>query len=80
MPGQESDGMSKVGADVPTNIHEALYQLSKIRDAQTPRDENISQASIIRRYIREGLQREEELPEEVRDLLDEDLLANAGEP
>lgn len=73
----ELDGMSAATLRIPTNHKEAVYQLAQSRSTRTDR---VTMSDIFREYIRLGLQEEEEedLPEEVLDLLDEDLKANAG--
>ena len=77
MPPAKADGSkSHIGAEIPTNHKEALFLLAKYRSVE--QRENVTFSDLVRDYIERGLRSEEELPEEVRDLLDEDLLANAG--
>jgi hypothetical protein len=64
-----------MGVYLPTNLKEALYLLAHARTE--PRND-VTMSGLARDYIKEGLEREGELPEEVADLLDDDLLANAG--
>lgn len=74
----QPDGTAHVGAYIPTNHAEAIFQISKSRSTRSDR---VSQSDVLRDAIREYLQREaenEDLPGEVLDLLDEDLKANAG--
>lgn len=75
MPQPDQQGTSKVSLRIPTNHKEAIYQLAKERDTRTDR---VKMSDIMRRYIADGLQSEEDVPEEVADLLDDDLMANAG--
>lgn len=75
----QDDGMSHMGALVPTNHAEALYQLAKSRST---RSDKTSQSDLLRAAISQYLTREaakEDVPGEVRDLLDDDLVADAGE-
>lgn len=79
--GNSDDGMSHMGGSVPANHHEAMYQLAKWRDAQLPRDQKIHISTLLREAIAEYLTREiqkEDVPEEIRDLVDDDLLSNGG--
>lgn len=74
----QPDGTAHVGAYVPTNHAEAIFQISKHRST---RSERVSQSDVLREAIRQYLQNEaerEDLPGEILDLLDEDLKANAG--
>jgi hypothetical protein len=73
---QIADDTSRVSAEVPTNQKEALFLLAKSRSME--QRGIVSMAEILREYIEEGLKREEDLPGEVRDLLEDDLLTNAG--
>ena len=79
MGSNQEDGTANVGAFVPTNHAEALFQLAQ---HLSTRSDRTTQSDLIRRYVAEGLRRDVEsmdLPGEIADLLDEDLLANAGE-
>jgi hypothetical protein len=74
---QATGDKSRVSANIPTNQKEALFLLAKQRSAR--QRENVSMAEILRDYIEQGLEHEDDLPEEARDLLDDDLIANAGD-
>lgn len=77
MPPAKADGSrSHIGAEIPTNHKEALFLLAKYRSVE--QRENVTFSDLVRDYIEAGLKAEEKLPEEVADLLDEDMLANAG--
>lgn len=79
-PVQDGDeGMSQIGVYLPTNIKEALFQLAHERSE--PRD-NVTASGLAREYITDALAEEAEngdVPGEVADLLDDDLVANAGD-
>ena len=79
MPDSKQDeGMVNIGGLVPTNHAEALFQLAQYRST---RSNPTSQSELYRRAIAGFLKREVEegdVPDEVRDLVDEDLLANGG--
>lgn len=72
----QEDGTAHVGAYIPTNHAEALFQLSQSRSTRVDRT---TQSDLIRDAIAEYLQRQDDLPPETRDLLDDDLLANGGD-
>lgn len=79
--GNGNDGMSHIGGQVPANHHEAMYQYAKWRDDQLPRDEKVHIATCLREAVAQYLKdefREKNVPEELLDILDEDLEANAG--
>lgn len=70
--------MAPKSVKLPTNIAEALFQLAKHRDS---REDRTNQSDLMRRYIIQGLRddvADDEVPGEIRDLLDDDLEANAG--
>lgn len=71
----ENGGRAHIGAQVPTNHAEALFQLAQHRSTRADRT---TQSDLIREAISEYLPKQDDLPEETRDLLDDDLLANAG--
>jgi len=73
--GEGDPSMSQIGVYLPNNLKEALFLLAHERSE--PR-ESTSASSLARDYIRDGLSEEDDLPEEVLDLLDDDLVANAG--
>lgn len=78
MPPSNEDGTAHIGAYIPTNHAEALFQLSNHRSTRSDR---VTQSDLIRRYVKEGLLRDiqdGDVPGELADLLDADLLANAG--
>jgi hypothetical protein len=79
MPAQGDDeGMSHLGGDIPNNHKEALFQIAKNRTTRTDR---VTMADLQREAIKLWLAREAKanaLSEEVRDLLDDDLKADAG--
>ena len=72
----DQPGKSFIGAKIPTNLKDALYKLAKSRDS--PYDE-VHMTDLIEDAIREYLARQDDLPEEAKDDLDSDFLANAGE-
>lgn len=75
----QPDGTAHVGAYVPTNHAEALFQLAQER---SERADKTTQSDLLRQYLKEGLRRDvrqsDDAPEEVYDLLDMDLEADAG--
>lgn len=79
-PDGTGDGMSQIGVYVPTNVKEALYLLAHARSE--PRQET-SMSALARDYIEQGLaqdiQQSDDVPEEVRDLLDDNLESDGGE-
>ena len=78
-PEATRDGMSQIGVYVPTNTKEALYLLAHERSE--PRDKT-TMSGLARDYIMQGLARDvkdsQDVPGEIYDLLDDDLVANAG--
>ena len=72
---QDDEGRSSIGFEVPTNHKEAIFQLAQHRSTRSDRT---TMSDVLRRYVREGLEREDDLPGEIRDLLDDDLVADAG--
>lgn len=79
MNSDQPQGTTPVSCRIPTNQAEAIFQLAQQRSSRT---DKTSQSDLIRKYIAEGLSRDveesEDVPEEVYDLLDDDLLANTG--
>ena len=76
MPNQDSGSMSRLTSFVPPNIKNAVVLLAHERS--TPY-ETVGQSEVGREAIEEYLSNHyDELPEEARDLLDDDLKANAG--
>ncbi len=74
-PHQGDETKSRVAADVSTNKKDALVKLAHSRsDAY----EKVSMADLVRDALDEYLSRQDDLPEEARDDLDADLVANAG--
>lgn len=74
-PIQDDETKSQIGVYVPNDVKEALFLLSHARTE--PRN-NVTVSGLARDYILEGLEKEDDLPGEVVDLLDEDMIANAG--
>lgn len=70
-----SDRMPRAHVRMPTNLQEACEILAEGRYS---RHDKVSKAEIIREATREYLARQDDLPEEARDLLDDDLRSNAG--
>ena len=75
-PNQGSQGMPRIGARVPSNVIEAAEILAAER---YDRHDKWNRSRVVREALLQYLLSQEDLPEEGRDLLDEDLLANAGE-
>lgn len=73
---QATGETSRIAAEVPTNQKEALFLLAKHRSAR--QRSNVPMAQLLREAVEIYLEDADDLPEEVRDLLDDDLLANAG--
>lgn len=65
----------RAGARIETNYQEAAELLAFKR---TKRTDKWTKSRVIREALIEYLARAEDLPEEARDLLDDDMLANAG--
>jgi histidinol phosphatase-like PHP family hydrolase len=78
MPDKDA-GMTPKSVKIPTNHAEALFQLAQHRST---REDRTTQSELIRKYIAKGLRADigsdSEIPGEIRDLLDDDLVANAG--
>jgi len=79
MPVQDdSEGYSHIGGQVPTNHKTALEDLAYHR---SERRDRVSVSQLLRDAIELYLETEaekEDLPGEILDLLDDDLVANAG--
>jgi len=74
-PGNET--RSSISARVPTNHKDALIYLA---DAESTAHDRVSLSEVLRDFVSEGLVRRwDELPEEAKDVLDDDLKADAGE-
>lgn len=78
MVSNRGDGQSpRITASVPTNHKQALDYAATQRS--TPGNRTYT-ADLVREAIEEWLARHsQDLPSEARDLLDEDLVANAGD-
>ncbi|WP_323174801.1 hypothetical protein, partial [Natrialba sp. PRR66] len=78
MAPDNSQGTTTISVRVPTNHAEALFQIAQERSSRVDRT---TQSDVVREYIQDGLTRDAqsgEVPQEVLDLLDVDLEANAG--
>ena len=74
---QESGAKSRVSAMVPTNHKEVLFMIAQERTQD--RRENVPMAEIVREIVEDWLAGNyQDLPPEAKDLLDDDLKANAG--
>ena len=67
--------MPKAHVRVPTDIQEAAELLAETRYS---RHNKVTKAEIFRTALREYIARQDDLPGEAADLLDVDLIANAG--
>jgi hypothetical protein len=74
MPSDQS--IPKANIRAPTDLQEATELLA---EARYSRHNKVSKSEIFRQAVREYLARQSDLPEEARDLLDEDLKADAGD-
>jgi hypothetical protein len=77
MAPNQSGGMPRANVRVPTNLQEAAELLARERDYQS-RNDDWSKARVMREALALYLPQQDDLPEEAKDLLDDDLLANAG--
>jgi len=69
--------MPRANVRIPSNLQEAATRLAAERDYKN-RNEDWSKARIIREALQGYLPNQDDLPEEARDLLDNDLVSNAG--
>jgi Arc/MetJ-type ribon-helix-helix transcriptional regulator len=69
--------MPRANVRVPTNLQEAAELLARERDYAS-RSESWSKARIVREALELYLPHQDDLPGEAADLLDDDLVANAG--
>lgn len=70
-----SDQMPRANVRIPSHLLEAAEMLAEERYS---RHNKVSRAEIIRVALRAYLPEQDDLPEEARDLLDDDHEANAG--
>lgn len=71
----------RIGLRVPSNISTAYEQVANELDYEAGAHESVRKSDLIREALRHHLRRLDEqgkLPEETRDLLDDDLIADAG--
>ncbi|MBV0903933.1 hypothetical protein [Haloarcula salina] len=71
----DQSGMPRANVRVPTNLQESAELLARYRDT---RNDAWSKSRVVREALKDYLPRQQDLPPEARDLLDDDLLANAG--
>lgn len=77
MPNQDDGENPRIAAAIPSNQKTALEYVAQ--DRSNPGNRTYV-ADVVRDGIEEWLSHHtDELPEEAKDLLDEDLVANAGE-
>lgn len=69
--------MPRANVRVPTNLQEGAELLARDRNYSN-RNDNWTKSRIFREALKLYLPLQDDLPEEARDLLDDDLLANAG--
>jgi len=67
--------MPKAGIRAPTNVQEAAEILAAERYS---RNDKWTKSRVFREALREYLTRQDDLPEEARDLLDDNLEADSG--
>lgn len=73
----DSGAKSRISGMIPTNHKEAMFLLKEQRSRN--QREQVPMADLIREFVEDGLAAHyDELPEEAKDLLDEDMVANAG--
>lgn len=75
MPPNQGSGMPRITFSIPSNHQTALEYMTETRGAPGNRP---AVSQLIREAVRQYLAEQEDLPEEAIDLLDDDLLANAG--
>lgn len=75
MPPNQGSGMPRLTFSIPANHQTALEYLTETRGKPGNRP---AVAQLVREAVAEYLANQEDLPPEARDLLDEDLVANAG--
>jgi len=78
MAQDQSGGMPRANVRVPSHHLEAAELLARER-AYRSRDEKWNRGKVIRKALAEYLPTQDDLPEDARDILDEDMLANASE-
>jgi len=71
----DSARMPKAGIRAPTNVQEAAEILAAERYS---RNDKWTKSRVFREALREYLTRQDDLPEEARDLLDDNLEADSG--
>jgi len=80
MPQSTPDELGgRIGFRVPSNVNTAYEQIANLKDFEAGAHATVNKSDILREALEEYLNNHyEELPEETRDLLDDDLIANAG--
>lgn len=80
-PSQGDDHGGRIGVRVPSNYSTAIDQIQNELDYHAGPHENVSKSDVVRMSLESFFKELDQLgvlPEETRDLLDDDLLANAG--
>lgn len=79
MPDQTDSLGGSIGFRVPANVNTAYEQIANERDYEAGAHDTVNKSDVLRDALIEYLDNHfDELPEETRDLLDDDLVANAG--
>ncbi len=80
MPPSNSDELGgHIGFRVPSNVNTAYEQIANLRDFEAGAHDTVNKSDVLREALIEYLDNHyDDLPEETRDLLDDDLVANAG--
>ncbi len=82
MPQSTTDELGgRIGLRVPSNISTAYEQVANELDYEAGPHESVRKSDLIRDALERHLAylaEQGKLPEETRDLLDDDLIANAG--
>jgi len=78
MAPDQSGGMPRANVRIPSHHLEAAERLASKRH-YLKRDEKWNRGKVIRIALAEYLPNQDDLPEDARDILDDDTLANASE-
>lgn len=79
MPDHNDDLGGQIGLRVPADVNAAYEQIANERNYEAGAHSTVNKSDVLREALEEWLNNHfDELPEETRDLLDDDLIANAG--
>lgn len=79
MPDHNESLGGSIGFRVPADVNAAYEQIANERNYHAGPHETVNKSDVLRDALKEYLLNHyDELPQETRDLLDDDLIANAG--